>query len=112
MMISFLYSILISLIVYPFVVGWTLGGGFMKTLGLIDFSGCASIHLVSGFCSLFGAIVIKMRLGRFEPLAIKKTVGDKEVYMYHVQKDYIQRRINQIAKEIPFIKDMSMEQQV
>jgi len=61
------------------VVGWTLGKGFLYRLGLIDFSGCCSIHLVAGFGSLFAAAIIRPRLGRFEPLAIKK-LDDKELY--------------------------------
>ena len=78
------YSVLVTLIVYPFVVGWTLGGGFMSKLGLVDFSGCASIHLVAGFCSVYATHWVKPRLGRFEPLAIKKAVGTTEVYLSHL----------------------------
>jgi ammonia channel protein AmtB len=103
---------LTSLIIYPFVVGWTLGDGFMSKLGLVDFSGCASIHLVAGFCSLFASITVKPRLGRFEPLAIKKTVGNNELYLSHLQKEFVQNKINQIAKEMPFTRDISLEKQV
>ena len=112
MLVPISFSILVSLIIYPFVVGWTLGGGFMNQLGLVDFSGCASIHLVAGFCSLFSTMVIKPRLGRFEPLAIKKSVGNSELYLSHLQKEFIQSKINQIAKELPFTRDKSLESQV
>ncbi len=81
MIVSFIYSIVVTLIVYPFVVGWTLGRGFMYKLGLVDFSGCASIHLVAGTCSLIAAALTKTRLGRFQPLAIKRQVGDQEIYI-------------------------------
>jgi Amt family ammonium transporter len=84
MLVPIVFSILTSLIMYPFVVGWTLGDGFMSKLGLVDFSGCASIHLVAGFCSLFASLTVKPRLGRFEPLAIKKTVGNNELYLSHL----------------------------
>lgn len=85
MLVPLCYSVLVCLLVYPFVVGWTLSGdGFMTKLGLVDFSGCASIHLVAGFCSLFASIIAKPRLGRFEPLAIKKTVGKNEIYLAHL----------------------------
>ena len=57
--VAFMFSLIVSLLVYPFVVGWTLGSGFMHTLGLKDFSGCASIHLVAGFASLFAALLVK-----------------------------------------------------
>jgi Amt family ammonium transporter len=84
MLVPLCFSVLVSLIVYPFVVGWTLGDGFMSKLGLVDFSGCASIHLVAGFCSLFATSVVKPRLGRFEPLAMKKEVGNDELQLSHV----------------------------
>lgn len=84
MLVPISFSVLVSLIVYPFVVGWTLGDGFMSRLGLVDFSGCASIHLVAGFCSVFAAVAVKPRLGRWEPLAIKKTVGKSELYLAHL----------------------------
>lgn len=109
MLVPLCYSILTTLIVYPFVVGWTLGDGFMSKLGLVDFSGCASIHLVAGFCSLYATLAVKPRLGRFEPLAIKKTVGKNELYLSHLQKEFIQNKINQIAKEMPFTRDKSLE---
>jgi len=56
----------------------------MSKLGLLDFSGCASIHLVAGFCSVFATVAVKPRLGRFEPLAIKKAVGNNEIYLAHL----------------------------
>lgn len=73
MIVPWFYSIIITLAVFPVVMGWTLGKGFMYKLGLVDFSGCAAIHLVAGFCSFFGAMIVKPRLGRYVPLAIKKT---------------------------------------
>jgi len=112
MLVPVCFSVLVTIIIYPFVVGWTLGDGFMSKLGLVDFSGCASIHLVAGFCSLFATIAVKPRLGRFEPLAIKKTVGKSEIYLSHIQKGFIQKRIDQIAKEMPFTRDRSLERQV
>lgn len=72
MIVTWIYSIIVTLAIFPIVVGWTLGLGFMYKLGLVDFSGCASIHLVAGFCSIIGAGFTKPRLGRFVPLAIKK----------------------------------------
>ena len=84
MLVSMCFSVIVSLLIFPFVVGWTLGDGFMSKLGLVDFSGCTSIHLVAGFCSLFAAVISKNRLGRFEPLAIKKAVGNNEIYLSHI----------------------------
>jgi ammonium transporter, Amt family len=83
MIVAFVYAIIITLAIYPFAVGWTLGDGFLTRLGLIDFSGCVAIHLVAGYSSLFGAVLIKPRLGRFEPLSIRSGNDRKEIYLAH-----------------------------
>lgn len=82
-MVAFFYSIIMTLIIFPFAVGWTIGGGFLSRLGLVDFSGCVAIHLIAGFASFFGAIMIKPRIGRYEPLAIKKGIDSNEIYLAH-----------------------------
>ena len=110
MIVAFIFSLVVSLIIYPFVVGWTLGRGFMYKLGLIDFSGCASIHLVAGFCSLFTAIIIKPRAGRYEPLAIKRIIGDKDLILAHIQKEYVQSKMNEIAMEMPINKNQTLDE--
>ena len=74
---------IVSLAVFPLVTGWTLGKGFLYRLGLIDYAGCLSIHLVAGFAAFFGGLIIKQRLGRFEPLAIKRTTNKNEIYLAH-----------------------------
>jgi ammonia channel protein AmtB len=111
-MVSFIYAFILSLCVFPLVFGWTLDDGFLTRLGLVDFSGACSIHLVAGFGSLFGAIMIKPRLGRFEPLAVKKMIEAKEIYLQNSRKHNVQNKIDWISKDISFKKDISMEKQV
>ena len=65
-----------TVVIFPLIVGWTLGLGFLYRLGLIDFSGAVSIHVSAGFASMFGALLIKQRFGRYEPIVVKKA-GDK-----------------------------------
>ncbi len=77
----FIYSVVYTVVIFPLVVGWTLGLGFLYRLGLIDFSGAVAIHLSAGFSCLFGAIIIKQRLGRFEPIVVKKAGDKQEVYL-------------------------------
>ncbi|PSN38276.1 hypothetical protein C0J52_19658 [Blattella germanica] len=53
-------------IIYPAVTHWTWSeGGWLKTLGYIDFSGCGPIHLLGGVCSFWAAILLGPRIGRF-----------------------------------------------
>jgi ammonia channel protein AmtB len=61
----------------------------MYKLGLVDFSGAAAIHLVAGFSSLLAAALLKPRLGRKEPLAIKRGGLSKEIILSHIQKQWV-----------------------
>lgn len=65
------YAFFLSSFVYPVVSHWVWGGGFLSTLvsdgrGMIDFAGCAVVHMVGGIAGLVGAIIVGPRLGRFD----------------------------------------------
>jgi len=55
--------------IYPVIVGWTWGGGWISTLfdvGYMDFAGSGIVHLSGGVAGLAGTIVLGPRKGRFE----------------------------------------------
>ena len=81
LIVPFVFSILVTLLIFPFAVGWTLGKGFLFKLGLVDFAGSVSIHLIAGFASIIGALIIKPRLGRFEPLSIRRGRDKQDIYL-------------------------------
>ena len=72
------YSILISLFIYPIEGHWTWGGGWlmngetdsfmMRTFGATfhDFAGSAVVHSVGGVLALVGAIALGPRLGKYD----------------------------------------------
>jgi Amt family ammonium transporter len=68
------YSFFISLIFYPIVGHWIWGGGWLASLGMLDFAGSTVVHSVGGWFALAGAIVIGPRLGKYttagKPVAI------------------------------------------
>jgi len=68
------YSFIISLIFYPMVGHWIWGGGWLASMGMLDFAGSTVVHSVGGWFALAGAIVIGPRIGKFnkdgKPLAI------------------------------------------
>lgn len=68
------YSVAITALIYPMVVSWGWGGGWLSERGFVDFAGSGLVHLVGGVAALVGAIVIGPRLGKFskdgKPLAI------------------------------------------
>ena len=42
------FSVFITAVVYPVVVHWTWGGGWLATRGYLDFAGSGIVHLVGG----------------------------------------------------------------
>ncbi|EKX32727.1 ammonium transporter [Guillardia theta CCMP2712] len=79
----FVYSIIITAFIYPVVVHWVWGTGWLSAWGaygdnprplftgntnsngMIDFAGSGVVHMVGGFSGLMGAIVVGPRIGRF-----------------------------------------------
>ncbi len=59
------YSVFISLIVYPVVGHWIWGGGWLSQKGMIDFAGSTVVHSVGGWAALAGAILVGPRLGKY-----------------------------------------------
>jgi len=68
------YSFIISLFFYPIVGHWIWGGGWLASLGMLDFAGSTVVHSVGGWFALAGAIVIGPRIGKYtsagKPLGI------------------------------------------
>lgn len=76
----FIYSIVLTIFIYPVVVCWCWGQGFLspfksdtseflfngsKSNNYIDFAGSGVVHMVGGFAGLVAAIIIEPRDGRF-----------------------------------------------
>lgn len=85
----FIYSIFISTFIYPIVVHWVWGTGFLsawgawpdadgnsrpiftytdRSNGVIDFAGSGVVHMVGGVSGLMGAIALGPRKGRFDEI--------------------------------------------
>ncbi len=65
----FLYSIVISALIYPVVVHWNWGGGWLAKLStpFHDFAGSSMVHMTGGVAALMGALVLGPRLGKYGP---------------------------------------------
>lgn len=59
--------------IYPVVVAWTWGGGWLSELGYSDFAGSGVVHLVGGVAGLVGASLVGPRIGRFKQVNIIQT---------------------------------------
>lgn len=57
-------SVVIGAIIYPVVVHWHWGGGWLFQQGFHDFAGSALVHYVGGVCAIIGAAIMGPRPNR------------------------------------------------
>ena len=62
----FLFTLILTAIVYPIVGAWTWGGGWLDGLGFQDFAGSTIVHSTGGWAALAGILVVGPRLGKFK----------------------------------------------
>ena len=61
----FVFTAILTAIIYPVVGAWTWGEGWLYELGFTDFAGSTIVHSTGGWAALAGAIVIGPRWGKF-----------------------------------------------
>jgi Amt family ammonium transporter len=74
-----LFSLLWTLLVYSPIAHWVWGqGGWLNTMGAVDFAGGTVVHISSGVAALVAALVLGARVRheseRFEPHDVRLTV--------------------------------------
>ena len=62
----FLFTLILTGVLYPVVGAWTWGGGWLNSLGFQDFAGSTIVHGTGGWAALAGALVVGPRLGKFK----------------------------------------------
>ncbi len=61
----FVFTAILTAIIYPIVGAWTWGGGWLSNMGFSDFAGSTIVHSTGGWAALAGALVVGPRLGKF-----------------------------------------------
>ncbi|MCK3682625.1 ammonium transporter [Maribellus sp. YY47] len=61
-----IFSIVITVLIYPISGHWTWGGGWLSQLGFHDFAGSSIVHSVGGWVGLAGAAMIGPRIGKYK----------------------------------------------
>ena len=61
----FIFTLILTAVLYPVVGAWTWGGGWLAEMGFKDFAGSTIVHSTGGWAALAGIIVAGPRLGRF-----------------------------------------------
>ena len=65
--VSFIvFSFILTLIIYPIVGHWIWGGGWLGSMGFLDFAGDTVVHSVGGWAALSGAIILGPRYGKYD----------------------------------------------
>ncbi|MBW3577347.1 MAG: ammonium transporter [Actinobacteria bacterium] len=62
-----LFAVAMTGLIYPMVGAWKWGGGWLDSLGFVDFAGSTVVHLTGGVAALMGALILGPRLGKFGP---------------------------------------------
>jgi Amt family ammonium transporter len=62
----FLFAAILAGIIYPIVMGWQWGGGWLAEIGFSDFAGSTLVHSTGGAAALAGIILLGARSGRFD----------------------------------------------
>ena len=60
-----IYSIAISLLIYPISGHWIWGDGWLAQMGFHDFAGSTAVHMVGGVCACIGAYLLGPRIGKY-----------------------------------------------
>ncbi len=75
-----IYTVLITVIVYPIFGSWAWGGlldgsGWLEGIGFLDFAGSTVVHSIGGWAALAGAIVLGPRIGKYDGNGITPIPG-------------------------------------
>ena len=61
----FVFTAILTAVIYPVVGAWTWGGGWLDSMGFQDFAGSTIVHGTGGWAALAGVLVVGPRLGKF-----------------------------------------------
>jgi Amt family ammonium transporter len=59
------FCVVLTGIIYPIQGSWGWGGGWLSTMGFVDFAGSTIVHSVGGWAALTGALILGARKGKY-----------------------------------------------
>jgi len=60
-----IFSVAITVIIYPISGHWVWGGGWLSELGFHDFAGSTVVHSLGAWVGLIGAAMVGPRIGKY-----------------------------------------------
>lgn len=76
-----LMAVLNSLLLYPIIVHWGWGYGWLETLGYEDFAGSGVVHLTGGTIGFMAAYMLGSRPGRWSPATKDQWLPSNQLYV-------------------------------
>jgi ammonium transporter, Amt family len=67
---NLIYTVIVTAFIYPIIVHWVWGGGWLFQQGFFDFAGSNVVHTVGGVIALIGAWMLGPRKGKVWGTAI------------------------------------------
>jgi Amt family ammonium transporter len=68
------FSFILCTLVYPVTGHWIWGGGWLASIGMLDFAGSSVVHSVGGWAALAGVLVLGPRIGKYKPDGAAKPI--------------------------------------
>ncbi len=59
------YTVFITGLIYPVVINWGWGGGWLGEMGFMDYAGSTLVHSVGAWAGLAGAFLLGPRIGKY-----------------------------------------------
>ena len=59
------YTVFITGLIYPVVINWGWGGGWLGAMGFMDYAGSTLVHSVGAWAGLAGAFLLGPRIGKY-----------------------------------------------
>jgi Amt family ammonium transporter len=60
------FTVVLTAFIYPIQASWKWGGGFLDSMGFLDFAGSTVVHSVGGWAALAGVLILGPRLGKYK----------------------------------------------
>ena len=99
------YSIFMTGFIYPVVVSWTWGEGWLYKKGFTDFAGTGIVHLLGGIAGLAGALIVGPRYGKGKKESISSVLACPQYKEYEKRgstKEKFRQYIIRNAKDRDF----------
>jgi len=74
-----IYTPFVTGLIYPIVTHWVWGGGWLSSLGFIDFAGSGVVHMLGGAAAFAGVLVIGPRLGKYDASGKPRVIAGHSV---------------------------------